>query len=638
MGSNVTSDEYRDSVKAAFTRDPRRLVQALGLRIDEHKSAAKDGLCLWVFDGNEADASLQIGGPGDKAGLCHRYGDGWSGDCFALVQRVRPQDGFRTRLEFVGHLYGLELPERNARPRRDTTAPALVETANVVYSVIGEGGEVLAGHHRIDYADGGKRIWWEDPLGNPNMPDGLNLIDLPLWQSWRVRRDSTRPIVICEGEKDCDAARAAGLTAVGTYGADVIPAVEPLEFVTGRRVYLWPDNDGAGATHMAAVARQLHGIAQSIHVVRWHDAPPKGGAADWFAAGNDADATRALLKSAEEWTPEDATEQVAVATDAIAYQVPDVLFRGAVPVADVALGIIERTEARRLLPRKLYGMRSGWLTLDWHYLGFKAEASMLITGMSGMGKTAVARHFLFASAEAILSEHLPDRLIFYPLEGGKDQLLHYWAGWRYGIPATLLQPGSEQHMTDEWADTLVRAYSEFPSLPIDVCDKTKDADAILFDVERRCQEGPVMGVVLDNVQELEFACGGNEYQNNRRVAFRARDIAEQYAITFVTLSQINTDGKGWKERGGPDWGNASTCRLHVDRGESGSSREEKVQSNLTVVHNIKRRYGGAPCPPLRLRGNWQTGRLYEEAAEQQGQETTTGARERDKGVDPWHSN
>jgi len=638
----VTSEEYKDAIKAAFARCPRPLVQTLGLRIDERKSASHGGRDLWVYDGNETEASLQIGGPGDKAGLCHRYGDGWSGDCFALVQRYRPHDGFRTRLEFVGHVYGLEPPERYSKPDRDAlrnAPPAAVLVADTRYQVVNADGEIIAVHRRQDFADGGKRMWWEDADGNLGTPEGVVLSRLPLWQSWMLEPDNRRPVVICEGEKDTDAARQAGLTAVGTYGAEVIPEPETLQWLAGRRVILWPDNDGAGERHMAAIARALDGIAADMRIVRWHDAPAKGGAADWFAAGNERDETRALFAAAEQWTPEDATEHVADATDAIGYSVPDVLVRGAVPVADVAVGIIERTEARRLLPRRIYGMRSGWQTLDWHYLGFKAEALMLLTGLSGMGKTAVARHFLFSSAEAIMAEHSPERVLFYPLEGGKDQLLHYWFGWRYGIPATLLQPGSEQHMTDEWADILVRAYSEFPTLPIDVCDSTKDADQILFDVERRCQQGPVVGVILDNIQELEFLCGGNEYQNNRRVAFKARDIAEQYGITFIALSQINTDGKGWKERGGPDWGNASTCRFHVDRGEPGTSREEKVQSNLTVLHNIKRRYGGQPCAPLRLRGNWQTGRLYEETEEhQQAAMAATTSRSKAEEVDPWHSN
>lgn len=630
----MTRDQYRDDAKAAFARDPRRLVQALGLSVDERKSAGHDGRDLWVYDGNESDASLQIGGPGDKAGLCHRYGDGWSGDCFALVQRVRPQDGFKTRLEFVGNLYGIEPPDQEAR--RSPSAPGVL-AGETYYRVLDASGAVLAVHHRRDYADGTKRVHWETAEGVHELPEGLNLTDLPLWRSWEIGAKPHRPVIVTEGEKDCDALCEHGALAVGTYGADVIPSSDALQGLAGRLVYLWPDNDGAGDTHMAGVARNLHGIASRIRVVLWHDAPPKAGAADWFSAGNGVDETRALLKAAETWEPDDSTEQVTEAVNGIGYRAPEVLFRGAVPVADVAAGILERTEARRALPRKLYGMRSGWETLDWHYLGFRTEALILLTGQSGMGKTAVARHFLYASADAIMQAGLPDRLLFYALEGGKDQVLHYWAGWRYGIPWTLLQPGSERHMTDEWADLMTQAYSSFVRLPIDVCDATKDADAILFDVERRCQEGPIQGVVLDNIQELDYSCGGNIYENQKRTGRRARDIAEQYGVTFIAINQVNTGKDGWRERGGPDWGNAATTRFHVERGEKGTADNEKANSNLTILFNIKRRYGGQPCPPLRLRGNWQTGRLYEEAEEHQ-QAASAIAHSKSEEVDPWHSN
>lgn len=629
----MSRDEHRDAIKAAFARDPRRLVQALALQVDERKSASHDGRDLWVFDGNEAEASLQIGGPGDKAGLCHRYGDGWSGDCFALVQRYRPQDGFKTRLEFVGQVYGIAPPEPDAKRPEGATALLVGET---FYRVIGPLGEVLAVHHRRDYADRTKRVHWETAEGVHELPGGLSLTDFPLWRSWDLAAKPGKPVIITEGEKDCEALIEHGALAVGTYGADVIPSAVALQGLRNRSVYLWPDNDGVGDTHMAGVARNLHGIAAGIRVVRWHDAPPKAGAADWFAAGNGVDETRALLKAAEPWEPNDATEEVSQAVNGIGYDVPDVVFRGAVPLEDVAVQILERTEARRALPRKIYGMRSGWETLDWHYLGFQTEALILLTGQSGMGKTAVARHFLYASADAIMQQGLPDRLLFYPLEGGKDQVLHYWCGWKHGIPMSLLQPGSERYMNDEIADLLTQAYSSFVRLPIDVCDTTKDADAILFDIERRCQEGPIQGVVLDNVQELEYSCGGNEYQNQKRTGRRARDIAEQYGITFIALNQINTDGKGWKERGGPDWGQAATNRFHVERGEQGTAANEKANSNLTVLYNIKRRYGGQPCAPLRLRGDWKTGRLREELVEQPVPAPTTRREETDE--DPWHSN
>lgn len=638
------TEEQLETIKAAFAADPLRMVQALGLRVDERKSARQDGRCLWVFDGNETDASLQIGGPGDKAGLCHRYGEGWSGNCFDLVQRMRPQDSFRTRAEFVAQVYGIDTGDD--RPLQRT--PSYVRpVSDRRYEVVADGA-VIAVHRRQDFDGAPKRVWWEGPDGVSGMPKGLNLVDLPLWLSWQLDTRPGSPAVICEGEKDTDALASRGCLAVGTYGADALPSFLALSALTGRTVYLWPDNDDVGRSHMAAIAARLDGMVKSIKLVEWHDAPPKAGAADFFEAGHTIDDAKALLRVAADFQPpepdqdagEDGTSPetalaIADAVDAIRCPVPERLIRGAVPVEQVAAGMIERAEAWRQLPRRVYGMRSGWETLDWHYLGFQRESLLVISGMSGMGKTTIARHFLFASADAILTDGLPDRLLFYPLEGGQDQLLPYWFGWKYGIPHALLEPGSERLMTDDWAEIMTRAYSEFHALPIDVCDTTKDADAILYDVDRRCSEGHVMGIVLDNIQEFEFLCGGNEYQNNKRVAFKARDIAEHHGTTFIALTQINSDGKGWKERGGPDWGNAATCRFHVERGEGGISREERPRSDITMLHNIKRRYRGSPCKPLRLQGNWQTGRLWETETGRDDLVTTADKRGRE---DPWRDN
>ena len=618
----MTRDEHRDAAKAAFARDPLPLLTALGVEIDERKSKPPE--TYWAFNAAETDASIIIGGR--VPGLCKAFNepDSKAFDCFSLVERVRGLKTFPEQVQFVANCYGIEEPEEPRRePKREKAAVVKVTHYEVI-----EDGRVIATHGREDLADGDKDFWWR--------PKGLNIDDLPLWCSWHLADRPRGAVVICEGEKDTDALNAAAGPghAVGTYSSGTRPTEYALSALTGRRVYLWPDNDDPGRKHMAWIAQALQGIADSVYTLDWEDAPPKAGAADWFAAGKTVEDLRRLMKAAREHVP-----SVAGAVDEIPYEPPARLLRGAVPVADVAAGILERTEARRALPRRIYGMRSGWETLDWHYLGFRTEALILLTGQSGMGKTAVARHFLFASADAIMQAGLPDRLLFYALEGGKDQVLHYWAGWRYGIPARLLQPGSEKYMTDEWADLMTQAYSSFVRLPIDVCDTTKDADAILFDVDRRCQEGPVQGVVLDNIQELDYACGGNMYENQKRTGRRARDIAEQYGITFIALNQVNSGKDGWRERGGPDWGNAATTRFHIERGEKGSSDNERANSNLTILYNIKRRYGGQPCAPLRLRGNWQTGRLYEETEEhQQAAMAATTSRSKAEEVDPWHSN
>ncbi len=291
------------------------------------------------------------------------------------------------------------------------------------------------------------------------------------------------------------------------------------------------------------------------------------------------------------------------------------------------------------MPAGIYGMRSGWPTLDSHFGGFWAQGLISLAADSGAGKTTVARHFLFASAKWIMATHGPERLLFYALEGGSEQILPYWAGYEYGVPYWAFEPGGDERMKShpDVERGLANAYYSLPLLPIDVCTATREADAILCDIERRATEGPIMGVVLDNVQLLEYPRGGNEWANSKLTAMRALDLCDRLKFPLIALTQINRDGKSWKERGGPEWKNNATCQFFADRGDKGAGQEDKVQSNTTTLHCLKRRYG-RPSQPLTLIGNWETGRLREQAEhyEQQAPAPTTRREETDE--DPWHSN
>ena len=289
-------DERKEAVKAAFARDPLPLVRALGLDVDDRRSGKRPGE-LWVYDGAEDDASLQIGGKPGREGQCTRYGDDWTGDCFALVQRYRPQMSFRERLEFVAEVYGVELAER--RPRRKAGAEAKV-VAEKSYPVQVDG-EVIAVHRRQDLADGSKRIWWAGPDGKGGLPESVELADLPLWGHEQLAEHPKRAVIVCEGEKDADALIERGALALGTYGAGVVPSLHSLAMLAHRKVFLWPDNDAAGARHMGAIAERLAALGAQARVIEWTDCDTSAGAADWFASGRTREELKALLQAARPW-------------------------------------------------------------------------------------------------------------------------------------------------------------------------------------------------------------------------------------------------------------------------------------------------------------------------------------------------
>jgi hypothetical protein len=610
-------DEHRDDVKAAFVRNPQSLLAALGLRIDDRKSKGGNGQSLWCFSGAEQDASLQIGGRPGMEGMCKFYNrpDEKATDCFGLVESIRGCD-FPAALEYTAGIYGVT--KRDAAPQARAKK---VVTGRATYQVTAPCGAVVQ-HRRLDFEDGGKMLWWQDAQGTKvddkyTLPEGVDLHDLPLWRSELLAEFPTRPVFICEGEKDADAICSHGGLALGTYGADVIPSKVALAPLVGRKVILWPDNDAAGRRHMEAIARKLAGMGHHCYVLEWQDAEPKAGASDWFALGLTVDGIRDLVAQAKPWAlvfgEEDKQEQVvAAAVNAVpTYTPPQEIIRGARPVSEIADEVITRLEERRALPRAIYGMRSGWKTLDWWYLGFKWEGLVVVSGATGSGKTTVARHFMFASSEAILRDRSDERLLFYFCEGGRDQLLRRYASWQHGIPWQLLSPGSEAHMTPEWEQRLVNTYSEFPNLPIDLCDNTSDAWEIMGDIRQRAAEGPIGGVVIDNIQLLTYK-GGSDYSNNKAAALEALSLADTLEVPIFVLSQVNRDGASWKNRGGPEWGQNATCAFYVRRGERGTPTEEENASNVTTLHNTKRRGEGGVLPGLKLIGDPGTGRLYEE--------------------------
>jgi putative DNA primase/helicase len=109
---------------------------------------------------------------------------------------------------------------------------------------------------------------------------------------------------ICEGPKDCDALVALGFAATtnpngaGKWRDEFDPYFE------GKKVAIFPDNDGPGRAHAEDVARHLHRVAAVLKVVELAGLPPKGDLSDWIAAGGTAEQLQALVKAAPEWQPQ----------------------------------------------------------------------------------------------------------------------------------------------------------------------------------------------------------------------------------------------------------------------------------------------------------------------------------------------
>ena len=184
-------------------------------------------------------------------------------------------------------------------PRR--RAGATPDAAPTLYAIRGTDGEVAAYHVRQD-SPSGKRISWRRPDGTSGL-NGTATADLPLFGSEHLPKwDASRPIIIAEGEPATVPLLQSGHRALGTVtGASSAPSVAVLQCLRDHHVILWPDNDDAGRKHMRRIAERLEGIAASVRLLTWPDAPVHGDAADLLETGSAADVDR-LIEAAQPLT------------------------------------------------------------------------------------------------------------------------------------------------------------------------------------------------------------------------------------------------------------------------------------------------------------------------------------------------
>lgn len=192
-------------------------------------------------------------------------------------------------------------------------------------------GKIVAAY---DYTDEGGTLLFQvvrmDPKDFRQRKPDASAKDGWTWKTTGVRRVLYRlpevvkavarglPVIVAEGEKDCDALAKLGLCATcncggagkwhGSYNATL----------RGASVYVVADKDAPGRQHAQAVAASVRSVAASVRVL---ELPDRNGAtvkdaADWLAAGGTAGELSELLDAAPEWTPSPQVEIQPASADA----------------------------------------------------------------------------------------------------------------------------------------------------------------------------------------------------------------------------------------------------------------------------------------------------------------------------------
>ena len=306
-----------------------------------------------------------------------------------------------------------------------------------VYEIRDRSGRVVAEHHHARKGPDEKQCFWKQPNGKWGL-NGTRLEELPLYGSEDLGGSGEfEAVVLCEGEKAADALRRAGIPAVGTVtGAGQTPSIKSLGVLEGRRVCLWPDNDGPGREHMDRIGARLEGIAAEVLIFEWEDAPEKGDAADHPGP----EGLLRQLEAAPCWKPPKATLG--------GHQEENLLLAGRVDIGAAVEGKIDPPE--------------------------ELEPDVLLKGMihhffgpSESGKTVLALWLIKRRVEA------RQRVVFFDAENGTRT-----------IGERLQQMGADPDLLREYL-----VYLPFPSLSLDaryrqafeeLLDQVKP-EAIFFD-------------------------------------------------------------------------------------------------------------------------------------------------------------
>jgi len=112
-------------------------------------------------------------------------------------------------------------------------------------------------------------------------------------------------VVLCEGEKDVDAAWALGIPATtncGGAGKWSEAYTDHLKRLGTARIAIIPDNDVPGRSHADQAAKSLSAVGIQVRVVLLPDLAPKGDLSDYLHAGHSKDDLLGIIRSTPIWT------------------------------------------------------------------------------------------------------------------------------------------------------------------------------------------------------------------------------------------------------------------------------------------------------------------------------------------------
>jgi 5S rRNA maturation endonuclease (ribonuclease M5) len=229
-------------------------------------------VCPWHDDRKPSLTVYSTPDPHHHCFACEAHGD-----AIDLIRHFDSCDvkAARERLEEIVGLSAPNIPQ----------GPGEIKA---IYRYTDEEGELLFEVLRYEP----KNFRQRKPDPNGGMTWKLDDVRKPLYRLPKVLRADE--VWLVEGEKDVETLERFDLTATTTAGGANAPWLsEYSDALTGKTVYIVPDNDEPGRKRAQRIRRQLQGHADHVLIVEIPG--PHKDVSDFIEAGNSADDLRALI-------------------------------------------------------------------------------------------------------------------------------------------------------------------------------------------------------------------------------------------------------------------------------------------------------------------------------------------------------
>lgn len=164
-------------------------------------------------------------------------------------------------------------------------------------------GKIIGGVIRLNFSDGNKDYRPLNRLPNGRWQIKAMAEPRPLYRLHELA--TANLIIVCEGEKACDAVRSLGLAATTAPHGAKSPSKADWSPLAGKTTALWADNDEAGEHYALTVHGLLDALdpRPTIKSLRPDGLPPKGDAVEWIQQGGTKDDLLRLIVEAPELEP-----------------------------------------------------------------------------------------------------------------------------------------------------------------------------------------------------------------------------------------------------------------------------------------------------------------------------------------------